>query len=161
MDTQQAQKTHKTTTALIMTTTTTTTTQLLRMITTITATTTNTATATATSHTSTCTSFCFLKTQVEKGLCEQQLDKGSAILKDRGVPHTQTLPCVLKESVDFVRQRAGIRQCRIQFTWRQCQSASEAPCHSRCPMRFQLSLKSQRAEFCTLDRTHNRIRSPR
>ena len=95
---------YKTTTALTMTTTTTT--HLQRTITTITAK--ATSKATAASHTSTCTSCCLLKTEVEKGY------KGSV------VPHTQALPCVSKESVDNIRQHTGSRQCRIQFTWRQC-----------------------------------------
>ena len=35
-------------------------------------------------------------------------------------------------------------------------------CHSRCPIRFQLPLKSRKTDsFVTFDRTHNRIRSPR
>ena len=37
--------------------------------------------------------------------CEQQLDMGQSILKDRSVPHTQALPRILKGNVVNILQQ--------------------------------------------------------
>ena len=74
---------HRTTTALIVIMTTTTTTV--------------TSTVGHSTHHMQFLSF-LLKGSSGEGSCEQQLHMGSVILKDSGVPHTHSLPCVLKGS---------------------------------------------------------------
>ena len=104
--------------------------------------------------------------------CDHQSDMGWAMLKDRGVPHTWTLPHILYEKgANILRTSHGQRTaaCRKPAMWTLVSGTvvffslttfflelkllgdgvnqlGKAPRNSKCPVRCQLPLQSRRTD---------------